>query len=79
MFKKSVGGYLSKETANNVETCQQPVQKLPNDVLQNIHGFYTDKREAHPTAQLIKQLKFVYNPTYLLKAPPFAFVFHGNE
>ena len=47
-----------------------PFKKLPNDVLQNIHGFYTDKRKAHPTAELIKQLKFVYNPTYLLKAPP---------
>ena len=47
-----------------------PFKKLPNDVLQNIHGFYTDKYAPHPTAEMIKQLKFVYNPTYIPSAPP---------
>ena len=47
-----------------------PFKKLPHEALQNIKGFYSDKYAPHPIAEMIKQLKFVYNPTYLLRVPP---------
>ena len=55
---------MSKAHANS------PFKKLPHEALQNIKGFYSDKYAPHPTANLIKQLKLVYNPTYLLRVPP---------
>ena len=55
---------MSKAHANS------PFKKLPSDVLKNIKGFYSDKYAPHPTAELIKQLKFIYNPRYIPEAPP---------
>ena len=55
---------MSKAHANS------PFKKLPSDVLKNIKGFYSDKYAPHPIAEMIKQLKFVYNPTYIPSAPP---------
>ena len=56
-----------------------PFKKLPPEALQNIKGFYSDKYAPHPTAEMIKQLtfvyypkqlNFVYNPQYIPSAPP---------
>ena len=56
-----------------------PFKKLPHEALDNIIGFYSDKYAPHPTAELIKQLtfvyypkqlNFVYNPQYIPSAPP---------
>ena len=56
-----------------------PFKKLPHEALDNIKGFYSDKYAPHPTAEMIKQLtfvyypkqlNFVYNPQYIPSAPP---------
>ena len=35
---------------------------LPPPVIDNIHGFASDKLDTHPAAQLIKELNFEYRP-----------------
>ena len=37
-----------------------PFKKLPHEALDNIKGFYSDKYAPHPTAEMIRKLKFKY-------------------
>ena len=37
-----------------------PFKKLPPEALQNIKGFYSDRYAPHPTAEMIRKLKFKY-------------------
>jgi len=61
---------LSNKSAKMSKHANSPFKKLPHEALQNIKGFYSDKYAPHPTAELIKQLKFIYNPRYIPEAPP---------
>jgi len=35
-----------------------PLRHLPTEVLQNVRGYASDRVQPHPTAHLIKELKF---------------------
>ena len=37
-----------------------PFKKLPHEALQNIKGFYSDRYAPHPTAEMVRKLKFKY-------------------